>query len=225
MATNISPVYQDEFYYQNYMKQLSGKWDKEKEEFVNEEIEHFSQLDNTLAIAQARFSDGEISEQELSTTARFVADSKVSYDGFEKLLDQVELMKQRSPQEQVLVYESGYELLLGKSYFGLSNELMQTSIFISSLIILLVPFMAEEYESDMINTIKTTRNGRRKLLTIKMALGLFLTIVMFLISFIPTIIAINASYPLGQLHAAIKQFPPFRTYYQSSLLALVGIWL
>ena len=204
IASNLPPIGSDEFYYQNYMEQLSGLWNEDKEEFIVDEQERFNDLDQLAMEAQEKYNRSEISEHELSATNQYVATNKLPFNSFLKVLVKVDMMKQGEEKEQVLVYETGYNLLLGKSYFGLSNELIQISIFIACLIVLLTLYMAEEYETDMINIIKTTVNGRDNLISTKIILGLLTTIIMYIISFLPSLLMVNQLYPLNNLSAPLS---------------------
>lgn len=207
LATTIKPPVQEEFYYQNYMKQLSGEWDKEKEKFLHQEAERFADLERLTLEAEERYGNHEISEQELLAIRQYVSGNRVSYSAFLRLQDRVNAMKQMPAADQVLVYETGYEILTGKSPAGTGNELIQTALFLACLIILLTTYMAEEYETGMVKMINTMYNGNICSLRIKLALGFLAMLMMYMVSYIPALVMIHRYYPLKHLHTSLSLFP------------------
>lgn len=217
LAFNISSPDIDEYYYQNYMFKLSGQWDSFKQDYIDQEIQHFAELKSLLGENQKKYNAKQISEREYNAAQGYLVNKLKPENALNRVCEKIEVIKSLPASKQILVYNSGYKKIMGFNNVGNSPDIIQTILFLLSAIIVLVPFICEEYESTMIRIIKTTTKGNYSLLSIKLISGLLIVIFFFIASHVPILYVVNKYYPLTNWQATVQTIVNTKNQYLANL--------
>lgn len=183
--------------YRSYMLDQEGDLTGEKLQYFEKKNEEYKK------ILQMTTENSELSEFEIEVKK---SNLMYTYDGFMKAYSQVQYVKDwnmNNPKERLqLVYETGYEILLGERNPLYSGSLILlgviAAIYISSVT------LGGEYDLQVMNLLRSARKGRLSLLINKVWSVYLLVFVTAVLARIPMLWKINKQYPMGQWGARIQ---------------------
>lgn len=197
-------LYLDEYYYKQYMDDMEGELDEQKEEFIRQEQEMFVQYETLLAEKQRAYEEKKISEAEMVAVTQLAAQKLEPRAAFERLLERTAYAK---AHDLPLLYETGYLELFGYGASGYRQDMQEAMFLVSVLILLLAPYCAGEYSQGMMKLVGSQYAGRRKTLLAKWSVGLLCSTVVYFAVYIPRIVYIGKLYGYAGMGENIDTIP------------------
>lgn len=153
MKSHDMSLSRKESLYQEYMQELNGPLNASKEEYIANERNKFEQLE--------MLRDELVQEESSVYLLQYIEGMMVKKEAFERVEEQYHRVVQEG-EDSVFLYEDGYFYLFGEKEDSKLNIGILAGIFIIAL--LLPCFVWIEMEKGATDLIRTTKNGRKKLL-------------------------------------------------------------
>ena len=145
-------IEQNKVAYDYYLQQVEGKCTDETETFLSKEAGRIAQANSRLQNLYDNYSDGKLTENEL-TSQIAQAEETVRYQkGFELVFEQYNGI-QESKENRWFLYTNGWDGLLSNDSLNL--------LFVLLLLLLITPVFCQEYESGMNELIMTEPIGAK----------------------------------------------------------------
>lgn len=145
-------IEQNKAAYDYYLQQVEGKCTDETETFLSKEAGRIAQANSRLQNLYDYYSDGKLTENEL-TSQIAQAEETVRYQkGFELVFEQYNGI-QESKENRWFLYTNGWDGLLSHDSLNL--------LFFLLLLLLITPVFCQEYESGMNELIMTEPISRQ----------------------------------------------------------------
>lgn len=210
------PVYlgTNEYYYRNYMQGIQGDITDQTDGFIISEQNRIEKYEKMLTEAQIKYQNNQISMEEFSAVNLLVSNNLESRDGFQRVVAQYNYTKENNLP---LVYDTGYLNLFGLGYDSYSTDFVQAIIMILFMVFIFAEYFSKEYSTGMIKLITTLPFGRRKLLRVKLVLCFFITLLVYLISYLPELWHVGKVYGLSQIFAPVRSIPAMASNKLASL--------
>lgn len=193
----------DDLYYKQYMTHLSGELTDEKEAFVEEEQENLEKAREELDQLLADYQSQKITDNEYSIRSQELFRVLGKEPAFQKVQEVYQhlLSQKQEGKNPSFVYDAGYDYLTAED--GGSRDLL--NILKSGIVLILCCFsiFSYEHQSQSIRLIHSCKYGRGSLYLRKWITGLLLTILLFLITYIPEVLYVVKNYGLPNLNAPI----------------------
>ncbi len=209
-------VSMDEYYYQQYMSQMAGEMDEQKEAFLIREQEAFQRYELLLKDALEDYEEQRISEPELNALKRLVTEETQPKAAFERLLGKAEYARKL---QVPLVYETGYLELSGLGMNGYQDDVLEAALFVTALILLITPYFAGEYSGGMMKLISTQYFGRRKTLTSKVKAVALTAVPIGAAVYLPRLLYIGKVYGYDGIRESVNTISELSgSFYNGSIL-------
>jgi len=121
-------------------------------------------------------------------------------EGLDKLKNQLNYIKTVS--DGSFYYPRGYELLTAGENAG-NGDAIHALAGVVMIILCMSGVYSVEYESGMVKLLKTTINGRRTIHIRKLAIGIFINTIIFLVIYFPWYYNILSSYGIDGIHDSV----------------------
>lgn len=169
-------IYQtvEEATYHMYLSNIQGKLDEESEQFIIDEQEYIAELEQEL--------EEVINSGDVVTAMVLESELYGRTNGFERLKAQYEKLLQSSETNKYFVDELNLDTIWNKY----DRDVLLFMISAVILILLVSGLFASEKENKISRLIYATRNGRRKLLKSKLQCSVFIAILMFVFTELPS---------------------------------------
>lgn len=213
----------DDLYYMHYMQQLEGPLTQKQELFLQEEENRFNALRDEIRQLSRDYAAGIITEHEVDFLQSALESALKPEDIFQREIQpRINQLKalQAEGKEVWVVYEPGYEYL-----FGISSENDKTdsaAMLVAAFILCLVNFYPMETASGMQPLLNVYRRGRGSTARCKIAISMFVTVLLFLIAQIPDYWYVAKNYGFSALQAPLCSLEAFAGW-NDSISILGGI--
>lgn len=181
---NISIVYSNgaEVAYSAYLNQLEGELTSEKEEFIEEELEYFDDLNANKAEIE---SDENLTEDEKNaqlTAINNILDTRGK--GFEKVLSQYETIKSTGDKLDIIPCFINYTIA-SKLMMDSDRELSSFLMFMIFTVFAFSGIFAYEHKNGMCTLICSAKNGKGRLVVAKFSVVFLSYFIMFTLIYLP----------------------------------------
>lgn len=177
----------DEVYYKQYMLELEGKYDDEKQAYLDEMKAEFDKIEREM-----QESDGNpyiiIQYQKRLAPKR----------AFEKVLEHAEYLKTTDGGE--FLYDKGYLLLTGGDGSGNTDILLALTAMTITLICLAGAY-SSEYQTGANVLLKTTPRGRLTTFRSKFLIGIIIISAVFITVYAPRFYSVLSDYGMRGINA------------------------
>ena len=213
----------DDLYYKNYMEILQGPVTEKTDAFLVGEEERFAQIQEELKELSKLAAEGKITSFELEQLQRPL---KAQLEARDVLRNQVYPKVERAKQmaaegkEAWLVYEPGYEYLLGLDEYH--DKTGAAAMLIAGIILCFANFYPLETTSGMLPLLNVYNRGRGNTARCKLTITALLTVLMFLITQLPDYWHLIRNYGFPVLNAPLCSMEAF-TGWSDGVSILGGI--
>ena len=205
--TSFAPVYdQDDLRLRSYISAINGKLDDAGLIFIAEQEKYYDNLYEALNQLDQRYQDGKLSEDSYQITQNAINQQLAGRTHFETFKSEAERLL--SEGKSVFLYRTGYELIFGNS--GAKTVAMQGILAMIFISLALSGIYAVDNESGFARLLSSTKRGRGYLLSRKLALAGFVSIIVTLSVYVPYIFNILDFYGDFQILESVqllKNFP------------------
>lgn len=208
------PYIQYDGLYKYYMKQVEGVLTPQTYEFMEEEQRRFDELRSEIALVQSEFQSGNMNIVVYDHMMKRINQELQLEIGLVMLRNKVNELEvyfdSDSKIKPWLVYDTGYLKLLGiypDNHFNISHL-----IFILGMITCIAPIYSIENTVGANHMIRPTLKGRKHSLLTRMTLGFFITLILFIIVYIPGIITILSNYGTSGIHAPMISLSGYHNF-------------
>lgn len=179
-----------DYYYKHYMEMLAGPLNEEKEKIILSEKAEINEAEEKLNTLKEQRRKGEISIQEFVSRQEKYSETLEKADMFNKVYEKYLYVKETPGSE--FIYDSGYEKLFGISDrdYSAGNTILLLSVF--SLLFCCV--YSSDYKNHMYRLICAAKYGTDKTRKVKTGVIVGLSVLIFLIAYIPELIYIGRFY-------------------------------
>lgn len=195
-----------ESYYKQYMTSFEGELTETKLKIVQDEKNMFLYYENMLNESKTKYDNGQLSKDEFKAVQQLVAEKIKTKAAFQEALLKINYVQEYNEKyndKLPLVYDAGYNLLMGNSSDGNNQDLIQTLIIMITMICTFGGYFAYEFSSEMINILKSCKKGNLETVKAKLKVSLGLLFVLFVIGYLQNIIYIQNLYGLHYLNKSI----------------------
>lgn len=219
----------DEIYYQKYMQQLQGSVTDEEMKMLQEENRRLKSYERMLEEGQKEYEEGEMPEEEWNALLQLVQDNTKSRAAFEQVIGRFAYLKELAGTKKEnpgFVYERGYETLAGLSEEGYREDFKQGIWLMSCSILICSGIFAGEFSAGMVRILNCTLRGRQETVKKKLQVTAGLSIILFLISYLPGFVKTLQVWGLpcpGASCAAIPSLADFSMKLWQYLALLYGL--
>lgn len=176
--------------YHSYLSQMEGKIDSEKTEYIEKEQKYFDDLKKEQE--QLYSIENPTREQkDRIENIDMIFDGK--YKGFEKFSEQYEYLKEQNEKFGTEIYFID-EAKYGNIFTNSSNDWWQYIQTVIVLIIALGNVFAFEHKRNMSKLLKATPNGKYRLAAMKYFSAAIVSVITFIIFYLPNLIAFYRQY-------------------------------
>lgn len=192
-----------DYYYKHYMEMLAGPLNEEKEKIILSEKAEIDEAEEKLNTLNEQRRKGEISIQEFVSRQEKYSEILKKADMFNKVYEKYLYVKETPGSE--FIYDSGYEKLFGISDrdFSAGNTILLLSVF--SLLFCCV--YSSDYKNQMYRLICAAKYGTDKTRKVKTGVTVELSVLIFLIAYIPELIYIGRFYGFEGLGSKLINIP------------------
>ncbi len=193
----------DDFYYKNYMSQISGPVTEKTDTWLTAEQQRFADIRQEMRQINQLFAEGKITEYDknslltpLETQLR--AETVLN----QQIIPQIQRAKRLAEEgtESWLLYEPGYEYLFG---LGSHDKAGAAAILLAGMILCFANYYPKETTSGMLPLLNIYRKGRGATARCKLGLSLGMTTVLFVICQIPDYWYVLKNFGLPMLSAPL----------------------
>lgn len=182
--------------YQDYMEVLEGPLTSDKELYIEKEIQNFESLHQKLLEIDQKYEQGLITPQQRINMSEPIENRLMYEHVFDQVLSQYERIQEDSNIEFVFSYP--YEQILFETTWTFMPILMMCFV----IIIVSSQIMTYEYQNQCHSLMKTTFKGNKYILKYKLLLSILLTIVIFMITQLPTTLLFMKTYGFSSLSSS-----------------------
>lgn len=192
-----------DYYYKHYMEMFAGPLNEEKEKIILSEKAEINEAEEKLNTLNEQRRKGEISIQEFVSRQEKYSETLEKADMFNKIYEKYLYVKETPGSE--FIYDSGYEKLFGISDrdYSAGNTILLLSIF--SLLFCCV--YSSDYKNDMYRLICAAKYGTDKTRKVKTGVIVGLSVLIFLIAYIPELIYIGRFYGFDGIDSKLINIP------------------
>lgn len=192
-----------DYYYKHYMEMLAGPLTEEKEKIILSEKAKINEAEEKIYTLNEQRRQGKISIQEFVSRQEKYSETLEKADMFNKVYEKYLYVKETPGSE--FIYDSGYEKLFGISDrdFSAVNTILLLSIF--SLLFCCV--YSSDYKNDMYRIICAAKYGTDKTRKVKTGVTVGLSVLIFLIAYIPELIYIGRFYGFDGIVSKLINIP------------------
>jgi hypothetical protein len=203
----------DDLYYKDYMITLQGELNDQKDEFIRLEKEKFDGISAKLIDLTKEYNNNAISDTEYRARLQLLMQSLKPANAFNRVVERYNYIKNYdgSGRKPWFVYDLGYNRLTAGT--GIIDDILLGIKLLVAMIACLSPVFAIEYSAKAIQIISTCRNGRGKIVAVKIAVSMGLTLVALLIIYIPEFLAVRKYYGFPGLDAPINSLVHFSDFH------------
>ena len=218
----------DEIYYQQYMEQLSGPVTQEKLSALRAENARLRSWEKILEEGRKKYENREMSEGEWNALLQTVQDNTRSSAAFSRVAARLTYLKEygkNTGENPGFVYETGYETLAGLGEDGYAKDMGQGIWLLAISLALCSGIFTVEFSKDMIRLLGGTVRGRMETADRKLLLLAALSMLLFLMAYLPDLIKIIQTYGLPKLHASCGAIPSMASFPMKLWQYLVLLYL
>lgn len=205
----------DDYYYKQYMTALDGQLTSAKENFINKEKQTIDDARNQVDKLDFNARSGVISQQEKSNLSEKYEIILLREPAFSQVYSRYQYIKVH-PDTQ-FIYDTGYE-----NIFGISEKDSGVSSGIRMLIVMILCLcgvFSIEYRTGMFKVLGSTRYGISNTIVAKIAVSGVITLISFILTYLPELWLIGKTYGYAGLFAPISSLPQFE-YFGTSFSVL-----
>ena len=148
-----SEIEQNKAAYDYYLQRVEGKCTDETETFLSKEAERIVEANNKLQNLYDDYSNGKLTEKELTSQVAESEETIRYQKGFELVFEQYNGI-QENKENRWFLYTNGWDGLLSHDSLNL--------LFVLLLLLLITPVFCQEYESGMNELIMTEPKGAKR---------------------------------------------------------------
>ena len=218
----------DEIYYRQYMEQLSGPVTQEKLSALRAENARLRSWEKILEEGRKKYENREMSEGEWNALLQTVQDNTRSSAAFSRVAARLTYLKEygkNTGENPGFVYETGYETLAGLGEDGYAKDMGQGIWLLAISLALCSGIFTVEFSKDMIRLLGGTVRGRMETADRKLLLLAALSMLLFLMAYLPDLIKIIQTYGLPKLHASCGAIPSMASFPMKLWQYLVLLYL
>lgn len=193
----------EDYYYKHYMQMLAGPLTEEKEEIILSEKFEIKEAEEKIYTLNEQRRNGEISIQEFISRQEKYSEILEKADMFNKIYEKYLYVKETPGSE--FIYDSGYEKLFGISDRDFSAE--NTILLLSVFSLLFCCVYSSDYKNDMYRLICAAKYGTDKTRKAKIGMTVGLSVLIFLIAYIPELIYIGRFYGFDGIDSKLINIP------------------
>ena len=205
----------DEIYYRQYMEQLSGPVTDGKLAWLRKENARLRSWEKTLEEGRRKYENRKMSEGEWNALLQTVQDNTRSSAAFSRVAARLTYLKEygkNTGENPGFVYETGYETLAGLGEDGYAKDMGQGIWLLAISLALCSGIFTVEFSKDMIRLLGGTVRGRMETADRKLLLLAALSMLLFLMAYLPDLIKIIQTYGLPKLHASCGAIPSLASF-------------
>lgn len=218
----------DEIYYRQYMEQLSGPVTDGKLAWLRKENARLRSWEKTLEEGRRKYENRKMSEGEWNALLQTVQDNTRSSAAFSRVAARLIYLKEygkNTGENPGFVYETGYETLAGLREDGYAKDMGQGIWLLAISLALCSGIFTVEFSKDMIQLLGGTVRGRMETADRKLLLLAALSMLLFLMAYLPDLIKIIQTYGLPKLHASCGAIPSMASFPMKLWQYLVLLYL
>lgn len=218
----------DEIYYRQYMEQLSGPVTDGKLAWLRKENARLRSWEKTLEEGRRKYENRKMSEGEWNALLQTVQDNTRSSAAFSRVAARLIYLKEygkNTGENPGFVYETGYETLAGLREDGYAKDMGQGIWLLAISLALCSGIFTVEFSKDMIRLLGGTVRGRMETADRKLLLLAALSMLLFLMAYLPDLIKIIQTYGLPKLHASCGAIPSMASFPMKLWQYLVLLYL
>lgn len=218
----------DEIYYRQYMEQLSGPVTDGKLAWLRKENARLRSWEKTLEEGRKKYENREMSEGEWNALLQTVQDNTRSSAAFSRVADRLTYLKEygkNTGENPGFVYETGYEALTGLGEDGYAKDMEQGIWLLAISLDLCSGIFTVEFSKDMIRLLGGTVRGRMETADRKLLLLAALSMLLFLMAYLPDLIKVIQTCGLPKLHASCGAIPSMASFPMKLWQYLVLLYL
>lgn len=193
----------EDYYYKYYMEMLAGPLTEEKEKIILSEKAEINEAEKKLNTLNEQRRQGKISIQEFVSRQEKYSEILEKADMFNRVYEKYLYVKETPGSE--FIYDSGYEKLFGISDRDFSAE--NTILLLSVFSLLFCCVYSSDYKNDMYRIICAAKYGTDKTRKVKTGMTVGLSVLIFLIAYIPELIYIGRFYGFDGLGSKLINIP------------------
>lgn len=182
-----------------HMETLDGKLDNDKENYIKNEQENLNYLKNNTDYI-IKFKAGEIAEEEFNERQR-AGNNTQEMEQIMSVITGQYYRASQNPDKVYFLYFNGWSAFLG-------NENLDF-IAIIFVILIVVPIICNEYNTDMYAVLRSTKNGFGRLFISKTISACITIMLMTIMFFIADVLFYQFKYGLPHRGYPIQSLPPF----------------
>ena len=205
----------DEIYYQQYMEQLSGPVTDGKLAWLRRENARLRSWEKTLEEGRRKYENHEMEEGEWNALLQTVQSNTRSSAAFSRVTARLLYLKEygkRTGENPGFVYETGSESLAGLGKEGYDIDMKQGIWLLVISIALCSGTFTVEFSDGMIQLLGGTVRGRMETVNRKLVLLTALSVLLFLMTYLPDLIKIIQTCGLPQLHTSCGAIPSMASF-------------
>lgn len=205
----------DEIYYRQYMEQLSGPVTEEKLATLRRENARLRSWEKTLEEGRRKYENHEMAEGEWNALLQTVQNNTRSSAAFSRVAARWIYLKEygkKTGENPGFVYETGYESLAGLGKEGYDEDMKQGIRLLVISIALCSGTFTVEFSDGMIQLLGGTVRGRMETVNRKLVLLTALSVLLFLMTYLPDLIKIIQTCGLPQLHTSCGAIPSMASF-------------
>lgn len=218
----------DEIYYRQYMEQLSGPVTDGKLAWLRRENARLRSWEKTLEEGRRKYENHEMEEGEWNALLQTVQDNTRSSAAFSRVADRLTYLKEygkNTGENPGFVYETGYEALAGLGEDGYAKDMEQGIWLLAISLALCSGIFTVEFSKDMIRLLGGTVRGRMETADRKILLLMVLSMLLFLMAYLPDLIKVIQTCGLPKLHASCGAIPSMASFPMKLWQYLVLLYL
>ncbi len=171
--TNDYHLTPEEFFYKQYMLEITGETGKERQEILNEQKEEFEHIYSAKT------------EEEKQELLHMDVTLNLKYNAYQRVLSDIEALRYTGGEH--LTYKTGY-LHLFEIHGHHQDTIEIVLLSILGIVFSISGFCAMEHKSGMIKILQSTPQGKNKTIHTKILLTLTFSILIALISYVPAFV-------------------------------------
>ena len=152
--------------YNKYLVRVEGSLTRQKQDYIESEMERLSQVHRTMGSVEAGYYAGTVTEAEYRAQFEALAAEASDYTGFSKLYSQYIYVRESA--ERSFLYTGGWEVLLGRQE--------PDYLYLLLLVFLLTPIFCQEYKTQMDRILLTQKKSACGAWRSKVLAALILTV-------------------------------------------------
>lgn len=198
---------EEEKYEKFYFSYFAGDFNNEKKEEIQAKLDSFEKSKSELSALTADYENGLISESEYLLRSSEYSDMTEEYQKFNKyVVPYYEYLcnQQEAGNEVSVMFYRGNDILLGVSG-DLSN--IYCLVLYAIIIICTVPLFTCEYEGGMINLLKSSKTGIKKLIVKKLICSFLIVLALNIAVYLPYFLRIIEAYGIEGLNNTAVSIP------------------